>query len=57
MINGQLLPGVETLALLSKPETYFISSTAVRELVEFHADISAYVPREVSDMINGGITE
>ena len=57
VINGQLLPGVETLALLSKPETYVISSTAVRELVEFHADISAYVPREVSDMINGGITE
>ena len=55
VINRQLLPGAETVALLAKPETYFISSSAVRELIEFHADISGYVPREVADMINGGI--
>lgn len=54
VINGKLFPGAETVALLSKPETYFISSSAVRELIEFHADISEYVPAEVSDMINGG---
>lgn len=54
VINGKLLPGVETVTLLSKPETYYISSSAVRELIEFHADISDYVPIEVSDMINGG---
>ena len=46
--------GAETVALLSKPETYFISSSAVRELIEFRADISDYVPKEVADMINGG---
>lgn len=57
VINGKLLPGVETVALLSKPETYFISSSAVRELIEFHADISDYVPVEVADMINGGNAE
>ncbi|WP_066683302.1 pantetheine-phosphate adenylyltransferase [Christensenella intestinihominis] len=54
VINGKLLPGAETVALLSKPETYFISSSAVRELIEFHADISDYVPKEAADMINGG---
>lgn len=54
VINGKLLPGVETVALLSKPETYFISSSAVRELIEFRADISDYVPKEAADMINGG---
>lgn len=54
VINGKLLSGVETVALLSKPETYFISSSAVRELIEFHADISDYVPKEAADMINGG---
>lgn len=54
VINGKLLEGVETVALLSKPETYFISSSAVRELIEFHADISNYVPKEALDMINGG---
>ncbi len=57
VINGKLLPGAETIALLSKPETYFISSTAVRELIEFHADISDYVPQAVSKMINGGQTK
>ena len=54
VINGKLLPGAETVALLSKPETYFISSSAVRDLIEFRADISDYVPKEVADMINGG---
>lgn len=54
VINEKLLSGVETVALLSKPETYFISSSAVRELIEFHADISDYVPKEAADMINGG---
>lgn len=57
VINGKLLPGAETVALLSKPETYFISSSAVRELIEFRADISDYVPKEVADMINGGIAK
>ncbi|MEG2188878.1 MAG: pantetheine-phosphate adenylyltransferase [Christensenella sp.] len=54
IINSKLLTGVETIALLSKPETYFISASAVRELIEFDADISDYVPKEVADMINGG---
>ena len=54
VINGKLLPGAETVALLSKPETYFISSSAVREVIEFRADISDYVTKEVADMINGG---
>lgn len=54
VINEKLLPGVETVALLSKPETYFISSSAVRELIEFNADISEYVPKPAADMINGG---
>ncbi|MBC5647241.1 pantetheine-phosphate adenylyltransferase [Christensenella tenuis] len=57
VINGKLFPGAETVALLSKPETYFISSSAVRELIEFRADISDYVPKEVADMINGGIAK
>ena len=57
VINDKLLPGAETIALLSRPETYFISSSAVRELIAFHADVSDYVPKEVALMINRGETE
>ena len=53
-INGKLLPGTETLALLSKPETHFISSSAIKELIAFGADFSEYVPKEILGMIDKG---
>ena len=53
-INGKLLEGTETLALLSRPETHYISSTAVRELLAFHADVSDYVPEAILSMIDKG---
>ncbi|MEA4852739.1 MAG: pantetheine-phosphate adenylyltransferase [Christensenella sp.] len=53
-VNNNLLPGTETFALFSRPEMSFVSSTIVRELITFHADISEYVPDEVVTMINGG---
>ncbi len=53
-INGNLLEGTETFALLSRPETHYISSTAVRELITFHADVSDYVPEKILSMIDKG---
>lgn len=53
-INGKLFEGTETFALLSRPEMHYISSTAVRELIAFHADVSDYVPGEILSMIDKG---
>ncbi|HBU12885.1 MAG TPA: pantetheine-phosphate adenylyltransferase [Clostridiales bacterium] len=51
VVNAKLLPGVETIALLSRPETQYISSSVVKELIAYGADVSEYVPREITDMI------
>lgn len=42
--NRQLAPEVETVYLLAKPELRMISSSQVRELLDYHQDIRAYVP-------------
>lgn len=44
VINSQLLPGMETVFLLSKPEHGCVSSSAVRELASFGGDFRAFVP-------------
>lgn len=43
-VNAQLLPGMETLFLMTKPEHACISSSVVREAASFGADIRAFVP-------------
>lgn len=42
--NRQLAPEIETIYLLSKPEYKYLSSSGVRELISFKADIAPYVP-------------
>lgn len=43
-INARLMPGLETVFLLSRPEHTCISSSAVREAALFGADFSSFVP-------------
>ncbi len=43
-INKDLYPELETVFLMTKPENMAISSTIVRELHKFGADITKYVP-------------
>ena len=43
-INARLLPGLETVFLMAKPEHACVSSSAVREAALFHADYSSFVP-------------
>lgn len=50
-LNARLLPGLETIFLLSKPELGCISSSAVREAALFGADYSRFVPSCILDDI------
>ena len=50
-LNARLLPGLETIFLLSKPELGCISSSAVREAALFGADCSRFVPSCILDDI------
>lgn len=46
-INGQLDPGLETVFLPASPGRADISASMVRQLAQFGADISNYVPSQV----------
>lgn len=46
-INQQMMPDVETLLLLSKPEYAAMSSTIIRDIVRNDGDVSAFVPKEI----------
>ena len=43
-INARLLPGLETVFLMARPEHGCVSSSAVREAALFGADYSSFVP-------------
>ncbi len=43
-MNHAMMPGLETVFLLTAPEYSMISSTIVREIVRFGADVSKFVP-------------
>jgi pantetheine-phosphate adenylyltransferase len=45
--NRNLNRNVETIILFPSSRNHFVSSSAIKELVIHHADISPYVPREI----------
>lgn len=55
--NHDLSPNVETLLLFPSPEKQMVSSSAIKELVYFDADISKYVPHELKDIIYNKIKD
>ncbi|MCR5201684.1 MAG: pantetheine-phosphate adenylyltransferase [Lachnospiraceae bacterium] len=50
--NKVLDPQIETVYLLTKPEYSHISSSAVKELMKYNADISSYVSEKVLNALN-----
>ena len=45
--NKQLLPELETIFLMTKPEYSFISSSTVKEITRLGGDVSQFVPPAV----------
>lgn len=50
-INQTMMPEVETILLLSKPEYSAISSTIVRDILRNKGNISPFVPKEVIEFL------
>lgn len=48
-VNSHLLPGMETVFLMTKPEHSYISSSVVREAASFGGEISEFVPACILD--------
>lgn len=45
-INQTMMPEMETIFILSKPEYSAISSTIVRDILRNHGDVSKFLPQE-----------
>jgi len=41
-----MMPEMETIFILSKPEYSAISSTIVRDILRNHGDVSKFLPKE-----------
>lgn len=51
LINKKINPQVETLFLTSSEKYTFLSSSVVREMATYKADLKEFVPREIIDDI------
>ena len=45
--NRNLNRNIETIILFPSSRNHFVSSSAIKELITHHADISPYVPKEI----------
>jgi pantetheine-phosphate adenylyltransferase len=49
--NRNINRNIETLILFPSSKNHFVSSSAIKELVVHHADISPYVPKEIIKLV------
>ena len=55
--NRSIAPNIDTFALFPSANNLFLSSSSIKELVNFDADISNYVPKEIEEYIKKTIKE
>lgn len=51
MMNSHMNPDVETVFLMTSPKWFYVSSSRLRELVQFGADIDDFVPKLVAERL------
>ena len=51
-INADLMPELVAVYLPCSAKNVSVSSTAVRELLTFGKDVSAYLPKEIIELVN-----
>ncbi len=51
MVNAKLNPRLDTVFLYTSPKYAFLSSTVVKEMARYGADLSDFVPRQVIEDI------
>jgi pantetheine-phosphate adenylyltransferase len=47
LINQELNPDIETIFILTKPQDTAISSSFVREILSFGADVTKFIPSKI----------
>lgn len=51
MVNAKLYPRLDTVFLYTRPKYAYLSSTVVKELARYGADLSDFVPRQIIDQV------
>lgn len=51
MVNAKLYPKLDTVFLYTRPKYAFLSSTVVKELARYGADLSDFVPRQIIERV------
>ena len=57
MINSKLYSKLDTVFLYTSPTYAYLSSTVVKEMAHYGADLSDFVPREIIDDVNRKVQE
>lgn len=52
VINRKLNPSLETMFLASSEKYTYLSSTIVKEMARYGADLNEYIPREIVEDVN-----
>ena len=56
MLNAKLYPKLDTVFLYTRPKYAFLSSTVVKELARYGADLSDFVPRQIIDRVRAKVS-
>jgi pantetheine-phosphate adenylyltransferase len=51
LANQRLMPGIETVSLMTREEHTFLSGTTVREIASLFGDVSSMVPPNVAEAL------
>jgi pantetheine-phosphate adenylyltransferase len=51
MMNSHLYPEIETVFLMTSAKWFYVSSSRLREIVRFGADVSPFVPKLVAEKL------
>ena len=57
IINNKLNPHLETVFLPSSPKYTYLSSTIVKEMARYGANLAEFIPREIVDDVNRKMQE
>ena len=57
MINAKLNPRLDTVFLYTRPKYAYLSSTVVKEMARYGADLSDFVPRQIIETVRKKVAE
>ena len=55
MVNAKLYPKLDTVFLYTRPKYAYLSSTVVKELARYGADLSDFVPRQIIEQVQAKV--